>query len=44
MTLGVTNAVELLIRSGADINILGQDGNTAIILAAKGGKRIFHTH
>lgn len=33
--------MELLIRNGADVNIVGQDGHTAIILAAKGGENNF---
>lgn len=42
---GVTSAAELLIRNGADVNIVGQGGNTAIILASKGGKNnLTHRH
>lgn len=35
--LGFERAAQVLIQKGADVNIIGQDGNTALIVAASKG-------
>lgn len=37
--VGYSEIAELLIQKGADVNLLGQDGNTALILASFRGNR-----
>lgn len=37
--LGYDKVANLLIEKGADVNIVGKDGITALILAAKKGKK-----
>lgn len=37
--LGFDQIAELLIQKGANINVVGSEGNTALIWAAKNGKK-----
>lgn len=37
LLLGLENAVELLIKSRANVNVEGKNGNTPLILAAEKG-------
>lgn len=38
---GFQNAAELLIRKGANVNVVGENGNTALLKAAEKGKMVF---
>lgn len=40
--LGFDKIAEYLIQNGADVNAIGQDGNSVLIWAAYNGKKFFH--
>lgn len=37
------NVAEFLIQKGADVNVVGENGYTALMWAAQKGEEIFHT-